>query len=49
MANVILIPHIASFTHEAQERVTRAICEDVVRFLEGKPVQQPATSFSFRR
>ena len=49
LPNVILIPHIASFTHEAQERVTRAICEDVVRFLEGKPVQQPATSFSFRR
>ena len=49
MPNVILIPHIASFTHEAQERVTNAICDDVVRFLEGKPVQQPATSFSFPR
>lgn len=49
LPNVILIPHIASFTHEAQERVTRAICEDVVRFLEGKPVQQPATSFSLTR
>jgi D-3-phosphoglycerate dehydrogenase len=49
MPNVILVPHIASFTYEAQERVTRAICDDVVRFLEGKPVQQPATSFSFAR
>ncbi len=39
MPNVILTPHIAAFTHEAQERVTRAICEDVARVLEGKAAQ----------
>jgi D-3-phosphoglycerate dehydrogenase / 2-oxoglutarate reductase len=35
--NVILTPHIAAFTREAQDRVTRAVCEDVGRVLEGKP------------
>lgn len=39
MTNVILLPHIAAFTHEAQERVTRAVCQDVARVLEGKPAQ----------
>jgi len=34
MANVILLPHIAAFTREAQDRVTAAICEDVARVLE---------------
>jgi phosphoglycerate dehydrogenase-like enzyme len=28
---------VAAFTHEAQDRVTNAICEDVCRVLEGKP------------
>ncbi len=37
MANVILLPHIAAFTREAQDRVTAAICEDVARVLDGKP------------
>ena len=37
--NVLLTPHIAAFTAEAQTRVTRAICEDVARVLEGKPAQ----------
>jgi D-3-phosphoglycerate dehydrogenase / 2-oxoglutarate reductase len=37
LPNVILMPHVAAFTHEAQDRVTRAICEDVARVLEGKP------------
>lgn len=37
LPNVILTPHIAAFTHEAQDRVTRAICEDVARVLDGKP------------
>ncbi len=37
MPNVILLPHIAAFTHEAQDRVTAAICEDVTRVLDGKP------------
>ncbi len=37
LPNVILLPHIAAFTREAQDRVTAAICEDVSRVLEGKP------------
>jgi D-3-phosphoglycerate dehydrogenase / 2-oxoglutarate reductase len=37
MSNVVLMPHIAAFTHEAQDRVTVAVCEDVARVLEGKP------------
>jgi D-3-phosphoglycerate dehydrogenase len=37
MPNVILTPHIAAFTREAQDRVTTAICEDVARVLDGKP------------
>jgi D-3-phosphoglycerate dehydrogenase/(S)-sulfolactate dehydrogenase len=37
MPNVILLPHIAAFTHEAQNRVTSAICEDVEQVLDGKP------------
>ncbi len=37
--NVILTPHIAAFTHEAQARVTRAICEDIARILDEEPPQ----------
>ena len=37
LPNLILMPHVAAFTHEAQERVTNAICEDVCRVLDGKP------------
>lgn len=36
LPNLILTPHVAAFTHEAQERVTNAICEDVCRVLDGK-------------
>jgi len=36
LPNVLLTPHIAAFTREAQERVTTAICEDVARVLEGR-------------
>jgi D-3-phosphoglycerate dehydrogenase len=39
LPNVILTPHVGAFTREAQERVTRAICEDVARVLEGRPAQ----------
>jgi len=42
LPNVILTPHIAAFTDEAQERVTSAVCEDVARVLEGKSPQYPA-------
>jgi D-3-phosphoglycerate dehydrogenase len=37
LPNVILTPHIAAFTSEAQSRVNRAICEDVARVLDGQP------------
>ena len=37
MKNVILTPHIAAFTHEAQARVTAAVCQDVTAVLQGKP------------
>ena len=39
MPNVILTPHVAAFTREAQERVTNAICHDIARVLDGKPAQ----------
>ena len=39
--NLILTPHIAAFTREAQNRVTRAVCEDVARVLDGKAAQNP--------
>lgn len=42
LPNVILTPHIAAFTYEAQDRVTRAVCEDVARVLDGKAPQYPA-------
>jgi D-3-phosphoglycerate dehydrogenase / 2-oxoglutarate reductase len=37
LPNVILLPHIAAFTREAQDRVTAAVCSDVARVLDGKP------------
>lgn len=37
LSNVILTPHIAAFTREAQDRVSRAICEDIARVLDGRP------------
>jgi D-3-phosphoglycerate dehydrogenase len=39
LPNLILTPHVAAFTHEAQDRVTKAICEDVARVLDGKPAR----------
>ncbi|MDA0810330.1 MAG: hydroxyacid dehydrogenase [Planctomycetota bacterium] len=33
--NVILTPHIGAFTHEAQERVVAAVCDDVAAVLSG--------------
>lgn len=49
LPNVLLTPHIAAFTHEAQDRVTRAVCEDVARVLEGKPARNAATRFNVPR
>lgn len=39
LQNVILVPHVAAFTREAQDRVTRTICEDVARVLDGGKAQ----------
>ena len=33
--NVILTPHVAGFTHEAQRRVVAAVCRDVEAVLRG--------------
>lgn len=49
LPNVILTPHIAAFTHEAQDRVTRAICDDVARVLDGKPAINPVGTGRPRR
>lgn len=49
MPNVILTPHIAAFTDEAQERVTQAVCGDIERLLEGKPATNAATGFRLPR
>jgi D-3-phosphoglycerate dehydrogenase len=46
MPNVILTPHIAAFTNEAQDRVVRAVCTDIARLLDGLPARNAATSFS---
>lgn len=46
--NILLTPHIAAFTNEAQQRVTRAICEDVARVLEGLPAQNAVNRVSGR-
>lgn len=49
MPNVILMPHVAAFTREAQERVTTAICQDVARVLSGKPAQNAVGAATPRR
>ncbi len=36
LENVILTPHIAAFTEEAQDRVVIAVCEDVAKVLAGE-------------
>lgn len=44
--NILLTPHIAAFTNEAQDRVTRAICEDVARVLDGMPAKNSVNRVS---
>jgi len=39
--NLILTPHTAALTAEAQHRVTDSICEDVALVLDGKPARNP--------
>ena len=45
LPNVILTPHIGAFTREAQERVTRTVCVDIARLLDGQPALNAATTF----
>jgi D-3-phosphoglycerate dehydrogenase / 2-oxoglutarate reductase len=46
MDNVILLPHVGSFTHEAQARTFEAVCADLAHLLRGEPaanvVNRPA-------
>lgn len=37
MDNVVLTPHVAAFTTEAQARVVAAVCRDVAAVLDGRP------------
>jgi D-3-phosphoglycerate dehydrogenase len=39
MDNVILTPHIAAFTEEAQHRVVASVCRDVAAVLRGEPAE----------
>jgi D-3-phosphoglycerate dehydrogenase len=39
MENVILMPHVAAFTREAQTRVVATVCRDVTAVLTGKPAR----------
>ncbi len=49
LPNVVLTPHIAAFTEEAQDRVLKAVCDDVARVLVGKPARNAATPFNVPR
>lgn len=42
MDNVILTPHIAAFTGQAQDRVLSAVCRDLAAVLEGRAPLHPA-------
>jgi len=42
MDNVILTPHVAAFTDEAQTRVVAAVCRDITQVLSGGTPMYPA-------
>jgi D-3-phosphoglycerate dehydrogenase len=46
--NILLTPHVAAFTREAQDRVVESLAEDVNRVLSGKPALRFA-NFPFPR
>lgn len=39
MDNVVLMPHVAAFTKEAQQRVVTCVCKDVAAVLNGQPAR----------
>ncbi len=45
LPNVLLTPHIAALTQEAQDRVTNAVCDDIARVLDGMPALNAVVSF----
>jgi D-3-phosphoglycerate dehydrogenase / 2-oxoglutarate reductase len=40
LPNVVLLPHLGAFTHEAQGRVIEAVCRDVRHVLAGRPAEE---------
>jgi D-3-phosphoglycerate dehydrogenase / 2-oxoglutarate reductase len=40
LPNVVLLPHLGAFTHEAQARVIDAVCRDVRQVLAGLPAEE---------
>lgn len=42
MDHVLLTPHIAAFTDQAQDRVLSAVCRDLTAVLDGRPPLHPA-------
>lgn len=42
LPNVILTPHVAGLTHEAQRRTAVTVASDVLRVLRGEPPRYPA-------
>jgi D-3-phosphoglycerate dehydrogenase len=49
LENVLLTPHVAAFTREAQDRVVESLAEDVDRVLSGKPALRFANFSSPKR
>jgi D-3-phosphoglycerate dehydrogenase len=49
MDNVILTPHVAAFTDEAQTRVVAAVCRDIASVLSGGGAAYPANAPRQRR
>lgn len=49
LENVVLTPHIAAFTHEAQTRTIEAVAADVDRVLQGQPALNAVNFPSPRR
>ena len=46
--NIVVTPHIAASTEEAQEKVARQITEQVIHALKGEPVSSPVNAMAIR-